>query len=36
MVFIFPVTYCCRLAASMMSNPRRRRAIIMGITLAFI
>ena len=30
-------TYCLRgWLAAMMSNPRRRRAIIMGITLAFI
>jgi len=30
-------TYCLRgWLATMMSNPRRRRAIIMGITLAFI
>jgi len=30
-------TYCLRgWLAAMMTNPRRRRAVIMGITLAFI
>lgn len=38
MVFMISAwTYCLRgWLAAMMSNPRRRRAIIMGITLAFI
>jgi ABC-2 type transport system permease protein len=38
MVFMISAwTYCLRgWLATMMSNPRRRRAIIMGITLAFI
>ena len=38
MVFMITAwTYCLRgWLASMMSNPRRRRSIIMGITLAFI
>jgi len=38
MVFMISAwTYCLRgWLATMMSNPRRRRAIIMGITLAFV
>src|SRR4030095_5587844 len=38
MVFMISAwTYCLRgWLAAMMSNPRRRRSIIMGITLAFI
>jgi hypothetical protein len=38
MVFMVSAwTYCLRgWLATMMSNPRRRRAIIMGITLAFV
>jgi len=38
MVFMISAwTYCLRgWLAAMMSNPRRRRAVIMGITLAFI
>jgi hypothetical protein len=38
MVFMISAwTYCLRgWLAAMMSNPRRRRAIIMGITMAFI